>query len=326
MLILGLDGGGSKTAALLADDQGQVLGWSQVGGSNYHVLGLEGAYAAVKQAVKGALQGRSPDASCFSMAAADTPLDFQKLTQKLSELQLPGIFTLRNDVMGIFRAGSRFPYGVGIVCGTGFNAGGISRSGKEIRFPALGGFTGDYGGGGDIAMSGIGAAFRAWDGRGEPTLLQDAVLRAFNAPDFPTLAEYWADRKVTYEHVRHLAPLIFEISTQGDEVATRIIREQGVELATSAVAMLRKLELIDVDCDVVLGGSLFWGKGDLLLKTVSELVGEKAPKAHVTRIDVPPVVGSVLLALESTGAVPSPDLKAILRQNLPPELQLHIPA
>ncbi len=58
MLILGLDGGGTKTAALLADDHGQVLGWSQVGGSNYHVLGLENAYAAVKQAVEGTLQGR----------------------------------------------------------------------------------------------------------------------------------------------------------------------------------------------------------------------------------------------------------------------------
>lgn len=326
MLILGLDGGGSKTAALLADDQGQVLGWSQVGGSNYHVLGLENAYAAVKQAVDGTLQGRLPDAACFSMAAADTPIDFQKLNQKMTELQLPGVFTLRNDVMGIFRAGSRYPYGVGIVCGTGFNAGGISRSGKEIRFPALGGFTGDYGGGGDIAMTGIGAAFRAWDGRGEPTMLQEAVLQAFNAPDFPTLAEYWADRKVTYDHVRHLAPLIFEVSTQGDTVATKIIYDQGVELATSALAMLRKLDLMDVDCDVVLGGSLFWGKGDLLLKTVRQLVGEKAPQAQVNRIDVPPVVGAVLLALESTGTIPSSELKSTLRQNLPPELQLQFSA
>ncbi len=325
MLILGLDGGGTKTAALLADDQGQVLGWSQVGGSNYHALGLERAYAAVRQAVQGALQGRSPDASCFSMASADTPIDFLKLNTKLGELGLPGVFTLRNDVMGIFRAGSRYPYGVGIVCGTGFNAGGISRTGKEIRFPALGGFTGDYGGGGDIAMTGIGAAFRAWDGRGESTLLQEAVLQAFNAPDFPTLAEYWADRKVTYDHVRHLAPLIFEISAQGDAVATKIIYDQGVELATSAIAMLRKLDLMDVDCDVVLGGSLFWGKGDLLLKTVRKRVGEQASEARVSRIDVPPVVGSVLLAMESTGMIPSPDLKSTLRQNLPPELQLQFP-
>ncbi|MBE2182784.1 MAG: hypothetical protein IAE89_05115 [Anaerolineae bacterium] len=324
MLILGLDGGGTKTAALLADDQGQVLGWSQVGGSNYHALGLERAYAAVRQAVEGALQGRSPDASCFSMASADTPVDFFKLNAKLGELGLPGVFTLRNDVMGIFRAGSRFPYGVGIVCGTGFNAGGISRSGKEIRFPALGSFTGDYGGGGDIAMSGIGAAFRAWDGRGEATLLQDAVLQAFNVPDFPTLAEHWADRKVTHDHVRHLAPLIFEISTQGDAVATKIIYEQGVELATAALAMLRRLDLMEVDCDVVLGGSLFWGKGDLLFTTVHQLVSEAAPYAQVNRIDVPPVVGALLLALESTGAVPAPELKAALRQNLPPELRLQL--
>jgi N-acetylglucosamine kinase-like BadF-type ATPase len=319
MLFLGVDGGATKTAALLVNDRGEVLGWGIGGSSNYHHVGLEGALASVSQAVDAALADRAPHSACFCLASADMPHDFAQLNAKLSELHLDCPFTIRNDVIGIFRAGSRFPYGVGVVCGTGYNAGGISRAGEEFRFPSLGRVTGDCACGGDIAMEAIGKAFRAWDGRGQPTMLADAILRALNAPDFETLAERWVRHELTQQHVNSLTPLVFDVSEAGDPVARDIIRGQGVELGVGARAILRRLDLTEVDCDVVLGGSVFYGKGDLLMNSLKEVVGAAAPQAVVKRLDVPPVAGAVLLAADSLGATISRDT---LRSTLPKELQV----
>lgn len=319
MLLLGVDGGGTKTAALLVDSSGQVLGWGIAGGSNYHIFGPDGAFASVKQAVDLALQGRLPDAACFCMAAADMPHDFSQLRSKLGELDLHRPFTIHNDVIGVFRAGSRFPYGVGVVCGTGFNAGGISRNGEEFRFPSLGAITGDTAGAGDLTVQALGAAFRAWDGRGEPTLLADAILQALGAPDFETIAERWVQRELNHQRIKSLAPIVFEVSEAGDPIARRLIRDQGVELGTAANAILHRLNMADEDCDIVLGGSLFYGKGDLLMNTVYEMVHGVAPRAVVKRLELPPVVGAVLFAADSIGATID---QQRLRTTPPKELQV----
>jgi N-acetylglucosamine kinase-like BadF-type ATPase len=322
MLILGVDGGGTKTAALLADGSGQVVGWGSGGGSNYHIVGLDNMFSSVKQAVDTALKGNSPDAACYCMAAADMPHDFAQIRSRLIQIDLSCPFKIRNDVVSIFRAGSRFPYGVGVVCGTGFNAGGISKSGEEIRLPALGAITGDFADGEHLTFRAIGAAFRAWDGRGEPTLLREALLAALDAPDYETLAESYVRGELTAQRIKALSPLVFEVSEAGDAVARSLVRELGVELGTSANAILRRLDLTDEDCDVVLGGSVCYGKGELLMNAVNEVVHQLAPAAVVKRLDVPPVAGAVLLAADSMGVAVDEHFITTLRATLPDEMQV----
>lgn len=322
MLFLGVDGGGTKTAALLVDGSGQVLGWGLAGGSNYHLSGIDAAFANIKEAVNAALQGRVPNAVCFSMAGADMPHDFTLLRSKLSELELGCPFEVRNDVIGIFRAGSRFPYGVGIVCGSGFNAGGINKNGEELRLPALGAITGDRAGARYLATQALGAAFRAWDGRGEPTMLAEMVLQVLDAPDFETLAARWVTGELTTEQVSTLAPFVFEVSEAGDAVARQLIRDQGLEFGIAANAMLRRLGLTDEVCDVVLGGSLCYGKGNLLMDTIHEVVFSAAPHAVVKRLDRPPVAGAVLLAVEHIGSEVDERFVAVLQTTLPPNLRV----
>ena len=317
MLFLGLDGGGSKTAALLVDDAGHVRGCGQAGGSNYHSVGMERALASVREALETALNGQTPDAACFCMAGADLPHDFDNLSAQLAELQLGCSFTLRNDVLGALRAGSRFPYGAAVVCGTSFNAAGISRDGQEFRLPALGPISGDVAGARRLATRAVGEAFRSWDGRGEATLLVPMILQALDAPDFETVASRWGQNQISDEQLKNLAPLVFEASEAGDMVAWQMVYDQGVELGTAANAVLRKVDLRETDCDVVLGGSVFYGKGSLLMDTVHAVIHKFAPAVTIKRLDVPPVVGAVLLAADSINAA----LDASFAANLPPEIR-----
>ena len=301
---------------------GQVQGWGIGPGSNYHLVGLERAGSNIKSATDAALSGRTASAACFCLAAADMPHDFVQLRSKMSELGLGCPFTVRNDVIGVFRAGSRFPFGVGIVCGSGFNAGGVGKDGREYRLPALGPITGDIAGARRLAMQAVGAAFRAWDGRGNPTRLSDAILAALGEPDFEKVAERWVRGALPDETIYNLAPIVFEVSERGDQVAQQLVREQGVELGTAANAVLRKLKLADDDCDVVLGGGLCYGKGDLLMNTVKQTVHSQSPAAIIKRLDVPPVIGALLFAVESTGGVADNRFVEVVRSTLPEQFRL----
>jgi N-acetylglucosamine kinase-like BadF-type ATPase len=318
MLFLGVDGGGTKTAALLVDGDGRVLGSATADGSNYHSVGMDVAFPNVRLAVEAALQGRAPDAACFAMAGADQPHDFRALNAQLETLNLGTHHLLKNDVIAALRAGSRFPYGVAVVCGTGFNAGGIGRDGREFRLPAMGPLTGDQPGARRLATRAIGAAFRSWDGRGEPTLLADIVLKHLGAPNFETLAEQLGDGTLNDAHIKSVAPLVFEAAEAGDILAHQFIYEQGYELGLAATAILRKLDLTEQDVDVVLGGSVFYGKGDVLMQTVYSVIFKTAPHVTIKRLESPPVIGAVRLAADSVGVQLPDDLVL----GLPPTMQL----
>ena len=172
MMFLGVDGGGTKTAALLVDSDGQVIGSGTADGSNYHSVGMEAAFPNVRLAVEAALHGRTPDAACFAMAGADLPHDFRALQARLNTLNLGSPYILKNDVIGALRAGSRFPYGVAVVCGTGFNAGGIGKNGREFRLPAMG----------PLPWSGM-ATKRSWPPASSTSRLR---MRAFIATNRPS--------------------------------------------------------------------------------------------------------------------------------------------
>jgi N-acetylglucosamine kinase-like BadF-type ATPase len=319
-VFLGVDGGGSKTAALALDGAGNILGTGASGGSNYQAIGLDTALRHIGEAAARALNGRRATVAAFCLSGADMPYDHTVLEPALRDLNLCDQFSLFNDSLAVFRAGSRNPYGVAVVCGTGFNAVGISQQGKEFRLPALGTLTGDnHAGGGGLGILTLGAAFRAWDGRGETTRLQPMVLKALGAPDMPTLAEWLVQQRVGYEQIYALSPLAFAAADAGDSAACGLIRAQGEEVAITILAFLRRLDLIDTACDAVLGGSMFYGQGTLLMDTIQAQVCPAAPRVMLRRLDVKPVVGAALLALDQAGVTISD-----LRSHLPEELKLAV--
>jgi N-acetylglucosamine kinase-like BadF-type ATPase len=316
-ILLGVDGGGSKTDALAADTTGRVLGWGQAGGSNHQTLGLSQARDHIRQAAMQALDGQRASFAAYCLAGADLPPDFVVLEPTLHDLNLADEFRVYNDVIAVFRAGSSQQFGMAVVCGAGFNAGGIGRDGREVRLPSLGAVTGDCGGGEYLGVAALGAAFRAWDGRGTPTCLQNMVLEALRAPDMPALAECLVQEKVTSQQVIALAPLVFSAAAAGDALARQLIRDQGREIGISILAILRRLDLLDVPCQAVLGGSVFYGEGDLLMKIIKKTTYRSAPLVEIKRLEMRPVVGALLLAAEQAGLVIDETFMSNLRATLP---------
>jgi len=325
-LVLGVDAGATKTFALVADVDGHILGFGQGGPGNHQTTGLEPALAEIRRSSEEALAeaGVSPpvDFGFFGLAGADLPVDYALLTPAVEGMGLARQVRIKNDTMVALRAGLRRSWGVAVISGTGFNAGGIGLDGREIQLPGLGALSGDWGGGGDIAQEVIRLICRAWDGRGQPTALTEMVLTALGLPSVEELISQLYQSRFDQRRLLALVPLVFEAAYAGDQVAQALVVRVGTEVGTTANAIIKRLGLETTDVEVVLGGSVFKGKGPLLVDTITQAVHRVAPRATIVLPEFEPVVGAVLRALENLGAEVNEAVSANMRASLPGELRL----
>lgn len=317
--VLGVDGGASKTHALIADERGRLLGFGQAGGSNYESVGLPAAKQAVAAASLAAIEQAGLDATqveaaCFSLAGADFPEDFAMLEQAMGELRLAGRFVITNDSIAALRSGTQRPYGVVVIMGSGMNAAALDVSGREYRLPAEGYLYGDWGGAGSIGAEVMHRIFRAHDGRGQPTVLTSMTLQFLGVPSMEELTRRLYRGQLPEERIPELAPLVFEAAYEGDAVACEIVSRIGQEAAAAAIAMMRRAGLDKREVDVVLGGSIFRGKGPLLMDVIGAGVHAVNPLARLVVPAWQPVVGAVIIAIELAGAQADAGVWANIRE------------
>ena len=301
-----MDGGGSKTHAMVLDEAGRALGFGQAGIGNHQVNGLQAGVRQIEQAARMALEqaGLAPGEAalgCFCLAGADLPEDYARLQPSLEALGLTRSVLIKNDTLAALRSGLTRPWGVVVICGSGFNAAGRGRDGREVVLPGLGSISGDWGGGSDLAREVIRLVMRAWDGRGRPTLLTELVLDALQAPSPAALMLHLYRHQIDARQLLDLVPLLFAAAEAEDRVAQDLVIRLGTEVGVTALSLLRRLELEAEPVEVVLAGSVFNGQGRLLLDTVAGHVKAAAPLAQIVRPHYEPVVGAALLALEALG-------------------------
>jgi len=303
--LLAVDGGNSKTDLLLAGRDGsllayvrgesishQAVGWS-VGARRLHRLV---AAASAEAGLTG--RGHCAQLGSFCLAGADSRHETTRLTAALREVDLVDEITVLNDTRAALRAGSRSGWGVAVICGSGVNAVGVAPDGRIASLPALGNISGDWGGGRAVGEAGLAAAIRGRDGRGPRTSLERSVPAHFGMRR--PLSVTWAlyrDR-IAEPDLRQLSPVVFAAATNGDAVAAAIVRRLADELATMAIATLRRLRLMRREVDVVLAGGVVRTENHDFFARIDERVRAAAPNARVHRLTEPPVVGAALLGMD----------------------------
>jgi N-acetylglucosamine kinase-like BadF-type ATPase len=306
MIILGVDGGGSKTHALAVNEHGEVLGIGQGSASGYHSLGIDHSMTVIRDTIKQALGDQQPDYAVFCLACCDSPNDESRLTQGIEKVGITPQFALLNDTFAAFRAGTSHTYGAAIICGTGINACAIAPDGRMAKFYSLGSLTGDWGGGYSLGEAACGAIYRADDMRGEPTMLTDMVMKALGETSLAVLADRITDKKLLHDEIATLSPLVFQAADAGDKVARDIIIRLGDEIGVTAISMMCKLDMLNLELDLVLAGAVMYGQGPLLMDTVNTKVLRANPRTNIKRLRVRPVVGAALLAYDALG-LPAPE-------------------
>jgi N-acetylglucosamine kinase-like BadF-type ATPase len=309
--VLGVDGGNSKTdVALLAAD-GRLLAAVRGGTVSHQQVGLEtGAdrMVALVGAARAAAGLGPNDAvasqAVYCLAGADSPADTDRLTAAFAARPLATRGHILNDAFAPVRAGSDRDWGVAIICGAGVNAAGIAPDGRTARFAALGPISGDWGGGGDVAMAGLGAAVRARDGRGPRTVLEHRVPAHFGLHRPLDVSNAIEHGRITEARLRHLSPVVFAAAADGDAVARGIVDRLADELAVMASAIVRRLDLVRRDPDVVLAGGVFAAEDAAFEARIAAGINAVVPRARVARLTGLPVTGAALLALDRLASTP----------------------
>lgn len=314
---LGLDVGGSKTHALIADQESRILGFGTAGPGNHEVVGYAGLTAALQSAVGDALhtaglEPRRISGAGFGVAGYDWPAELARTQEAIATLELSCPQRVVNDSLLGLLAGSKRGWGVVVTAGTSNNCRGRDNRGREGRITGNGVLFGEYGGAYELVAKALHAVAYQWTQRGPRTILTDLFIREADAQDIVELLEGLAlDR---YRIGPEAAPLVFQAAEANDAVAAELITWAGRELGSLAVCVIRQLDLQNCRFDVVLSGSLFDG-GERLIDPLKKTVQNEAPQAEFIRSLAPPVAGAILLAYECAGLPISANRRKRLIEN-----------
>jgi hypothetical protein len=278
--VLGVDGGGSKTHALVADEHGETLGFASSGRSNWEDTGLKAAGLALEVAITGALSDagvrpRDLAASAFGLAGLDWDGDRPMLAALVDPLGLGGPRQLDNDSFIALRAGTSQPFGVVVIAGTGTVAAGRDPTGRTFRTFGLEPMYGDFGSATDVAEEAVHAVADAYKGRGPATTLSELL---------PPLAGCSSPVELLQRLSRGAIPL---------PLAAPLVLQEAA------------------------AGGLFRGGSRLLEATLTGALHRVAPHARPVRLGCKPVVGAVIEALELAGAGTGPAVRERLVASFP---------
>lgn len=299
-LVLGVDGGNTKTIALVSKLDGAVIGAGKAGCADiYGAASFDAAVAEITRAVVAALpEGASlanVGTAVFSLAGADWEEDKADLHRALVERLPRASITVVNDAIGALRAGTNDGVGVSVVVGTGGCVGAVGPGGDEWHSSWWALHTGAWAMGGDA----LEAVYAAELGIGDPTSLTIAALETYSEPTVEGVLHAFTrrDGRSPWDAAL-LAPAVLEAVGEGDAVAAAIVRAHGAKLGDIARLGALKVGLEPPFPLVLLGGVL---RGDAAGPFVSEIVA-RVPGAEPVRPDREPAVGALLMALDRSGA------------------------
>jgi N-acetylglucosamine kinase-like BadF-type ATPase len=300
-LVVGVDGGSTKTLAVASDLSGDLRGVGRGGCSNWEGPGVDAAAQVITEAAKEALRMAGATFAevanaHMGLAGVDWPEDSDRLRDALEKEGWTCPLAIENDAFLTIRTSSPEGHGVGAAAGSGVCCGIIQPSGETYFYGA---FT-DLGGGIDINGKVMQAVLREEDGRGRPTAMTPALLEATAHATVTALA-YDIHRRGNWVAKRVTDPVLFTCAAKGDPTAVDIVTDFGRELALCATNLIQRYELAEGEPAVVASGSLFMKTGPLMFGVFRAEVLKVAPKARLILSDHPPVMGAVRAALAGAG-------------------------
>jgi N-acetylglucosamine kinase-like BadF-type ATPase len=307
-LYLAIDGGNSKTDVVVGSVTGEVLGYANGPGTNHQNVGLDQTMSRLETLVTQARDAAGLPATTrfvradVFLAGADLPDDVDMLSRSVAARDWSESLHLDNDTWALLRAGTDAPDAIAVVCGAGINCLGRTSDGRTARFPALGMESGDWGGGGHLALLALWHAVRGEDGRGPVTALAKAITDHYGLSSASEVGSRLHYGTLEWAELGKLAPAVFATAAAGDAIAASIVDRQVEEIITLATVAARRLDLLDEPFTVVLGGGVLRARHPLLVPPVVEGIRALAPKASVTVADAPPILGAALHALDALGA------------------------
>ncbi len=312
--VLAVDGGNTKTIALVASLDGTILGAGRGGCGDIYAAeagtkwrdSAAAAVANIEYAVRSALQAAQIDTSdlvtgVFNMAGADWPEDFVYLRTAMEVRRYGATIHIQNDALGVLHAGSSDATGVSVVCGTGAATGARSPDGR-IWHSSM--WQNQVQGSAQLGQKTLYAVYRSELGIEPPTTLTKRVLDFFHLESVEEMLHLFTSRsKRIPGRVDRLTPILLDEAQVGDSVAMRIVQEHGRALGNFALAAARQVGIEGTAFTLVLAGGVFRHPSTVLEQVIIERVRSTSPAVRPTYCRFEPVIGVLFTALEAAGGI-----------------------
>jgi N-acetylglucosamine kinase-like BadF-type ATPase len=229
---LGIDGGGSKTLAVIVDAQGRVIGRGQAGSSNPTGVGLPVAIANIYTAVVMAHKRLGPRVSFHKAWLGIAGIDRQS-DQQVFETHVQSLASTVYVTNDAELALSALPATIGVVliAGTGSISLGRNAQGQTTRSGGWGHVIGDEGSGYALGQQALQAAVRAADGRGPQTLLLESIMQQWQIQQAEDIiGEVYNNDKDDKAKIARLSSCVFAAEEHGDVIAHEIVQNNLDEL------------------------------------------------------------------------------------------------
>ena len=302
-LFAGYDGGGTKTACVLTDETGKILGSGLGGPSNYLYCGREVAAESVRTATAEAFANAG-----IPMQRLDTAyMASAAILIQHGDSHVPFFSTCidadhvicESDIYNIWFGAVRDVPAVITIAGTGAIT-YICSSEGHLRVSGWGPLLGDEGSGYDLGLRALKLACRMYDGR-EPA--EEAFMGAlFRHYDTSTPGELLRklNKGDTRSAVADAAKVVFHLYEQGSAAAAALLESCVDEIELSVRTAIRR-DGGAREYPLILSGGLVREGSPVYNMLRSRLLQPGSGISELTALQVHPAVASAALALHHAG-------------------------
>ena len=272
--VLGIDGGGSKTVCVLMNDKREILGRGEAGSSNYQSVGIEAAKYSIESAINKAIIQHNNikiNAICLGLAGVGRSKNIEVIKNIIKEIQIisnikPQNIIIFHDALIALVGGIGNDVGIVVSAGTGSIVFGRNHRGETKRVGGWGYILGDEGGAYKIAVAGMQAALKSYDGRLAYTSLVEDFQNHLGLNNIEELIEVVYRSGLSVKEIAALAPIVDNAAFLGDEVANKIIDDAVEELVKATVTVINEIFVEGEFFEIVTTGSVWKGKSKILGK------------------------------------------------------------
>ena len=303
--VIGVDGGGTNTTAVLVDFSGVVIEQTGWGSTNYQALGgerLKKEIIALLDQIRKESGIGTEDVKkiVLGLSGAGRKRDREEIIGLFEETRYAGKMTVESDAFIALMGAFATRPGIILIAGTGSICYGKRQDGEVIRSGGWGYRLGDEGSGYAMGRDAINFALKDLDGRGDPTSLRRVLEHTFNLERIDEIIPLIYQDRIDRIRIANLAPIVFDEAETGDSVAQNIVKQTGRSLGQLVGAVVQRLKLQEDDVQIALIGGLFKRKGALMPGIQDTLQGVTRSVSFIEPEFKPPI-GAVLTALELCG-------------------------
>jgi N-acetylglucosamine kinase-like BadF-type ATPase len=302
---MGIDQGGTKTAVIIADHTGHILGvgndrdWAEVAGERRAVRMLRVRHAADKAAAAAGLKLEDIQSVSASCNGADWHFEYAIGRKNLSNALGITHVKLYNDCIGALRGGTEIRgRDCAVIClGTGANCAVVNQKGDEYIYAYY--LKGIHQGAGAIGNFVFQAVYDAESGLGEKTLLTGLLLEktGYRSVDelYMSVTTGCTETDIPWRpSYKEYSPLLFQAIQMGDTVAREYIEWFCRELARYVIVAAIKLGIQKQEITMVLSGGVP-KSGSIMVDLLQKDLKEDLPGTKCLNARFEPVVGALLL-------------------------------